>query len=67
VKYFEKLSFFELTYVSTSMFMLKSYTRHVRSQIFPRIDVQKSIYPHEELISSSQIKGEVCLNGKFSY
>jgi hypothetical protein len=31
------------------MFMLKSYTRHVRSQIFPRIDVQKSIYPHEAI------------------
>jgi hypothetical protein len=29
--------------------MLKSYTRHVRSQIFRRINVQKSIYPHEAI------------------
>jgi hypothetical protein len=38
----QKVYKIQLTYVSTSIFMLKSYTRHVRSQIFPRIDVQKS-------------------------
>jgi hypothetical protein len=29
--------------------MLKSYIRYVRSQIFPRINVEKLIYPYGEI------------------
>jgi hypothetical protein len=29
--------------------MLKIYIKQVRSKIFPRIDVQKPIYPHEAI------------------
>jgi hypothetical protein len=29
--------------------MLKSYIRYVRSQIFPRINVEKPIYPYEAI------------------
>jgi cytidine deaminase len=48
-KKLQRLRILTISYVPISIFMLKSYIRYVRSQIFPRINVEKLIYPYEAI------------------